>query len=122
MVYQICYGMERPGETLFDIEYYLKYDNICGVEDKKWVVELHSVSFISGAVNFLYDSLNKERRQEFIKDCKELEELRGWLWETHTNTLRTIEEARKDMMGWRKYIEAKLKGFCNKYNLYLNID
>ena len=122
MVYQIYYGMERPGETLFDIEYYLKIDERDPDSDEKWMVELHCISFISGAVNFIFDTLRKERKDEFIKDCKELEDLRGWLWETHRNYPRTLEDAQKDMKDWREYLEMKLRGFCNKYHLYLNID
>ena len=119
MVYQIYYGDKRPGETLFDIEYYLI---VSDKEKDKWMVELHSLSFISGAVHFICNELKPELRDDFIKDCGELEELRGWIWETHRNYPRDMYEASKDQVEWGKHIEERIKSFCNKYGLYLNID
>lgn len=119
MVYQIYYGDKRPGETLFDIEYYIKESD---QEKGKWMVELHSLSFISGAVHFICNELKPELREEFIKDCEELEELRRWIWEMHKNFPRPIQEASKDQNEWNIYIKEKMKTFCNKYGLYLNID
>lgn len=120
MVYQICYNRK----VLFDIDYYLDMDveqNDWG-EPSMWHVELHCTPFISGAVNFICYALNPEMREEFIKDCMEIEELRGWVWETHRNQPRKSEEAKRDMSDWIEYIDAKLRGFCEKYGLYLNID
>lgn len=119
MVYEIYYGDKRPGETLFDIEYYLKINER---ENDKWYVELRSSSFISGAINFICDVLKPELREQFIRDCSELEELRGWIWEKHKNNPRTRQEASKDRDEWGKYVEGKIRSFCNKYGLYLNID
>lgn len=117
MIYQVYYGTERPGVVLFDIEIYMKQ---CG--DSLWCVELHGHSFISGAVDFVLDVLDKSKREEFKNDCKELEELRGWIWERHRNRPRTYNDAKDDMKDWKEYIDAKLRGFCDKYGLYLNTD
>lgn len=122
MVYQIYYGDKRPGETLFDIEYFLTLDESKKDTDEKWYVELHSSSFISGAVHFICDVLKPELREEFIKDCDELEELRGWIWERHNNHLRSIDDAKKDYREWMVYIETKISSFCDKYGLNLNTD
>lgn len=122
MVYQIYYGDKRPGEALFDIEYYLTLDESKKDTDERWYVELHSSSLISGAVHFICDVLKPELREEFIKDCDELEELRGWIWERHRNWLRTLDTAQKDYTEWGKYIKERIDTFCNKYGLYLNVD
>ena len=122
MVYQIYYGDKRPGETLFDIEYYLTLDESKKDTDERWYVELHSSSFISGAVHFICGVLKPELREEFIKDCDELEELRGWIWERHNNRLRTLDTAQKDYAEWGKYIKERIDTFCDKYGLYLNVD
>lgn len=117
MIYQIYYGTERPRKVLFDIEFYL-----CQSRDSLWYVELHSNAFISGALDFILDNLDKTKREDFKKDCDELEELRGWVWETHRNWPRRLEDTQNDKKDWGEYIEAKLSGFCDKYGLYLNID
>lgn len=122
MVYQIYYGDKRPSEVLFDIEYFITHNETKENTDDNWYVELHSLSFISGAINYIRNVLKPELVEDFIKDCGELEELRGWVWETHRNHLRTVKEAESDKIEWGKYIERKIKYFCDKYGLYLNID
>lgn len=122
MVYQIYYGDKRPSEVLFDIEYFITHNETKENTDDNWYVELHSLSFISGAINYIRNVLKPELVEDFIKDCGELEELRGWVWETHRNHLRTVKEAESDKIEWGKYIEGKIKSFCDKYGLYLNID
>lgn len=117
MIYQIYYGTERPRKVLFDIEFYL-----CQSRDSLWYVELHSNAFISGALDFILDNLDRTKREDFKKDCDELEQLRGWVWETHKNWPRRLEDAQNDKKDWGEFIEAKLRGFCDKYGLYLNTD
>jgi hypothetical protein len=122
MVYQIYYGDKRPGETLFDIEYFLTVDESKKDTDEKWYVELHCRPIVSESVNFIRYILRPELVDDFIKDCAELEDLRGWIWEQHRNWLRTMDAAQKDYAEWGKYIREKVDTFCNKYGLYLNID
>lgn len=133
MVYQIYYSDSRPRQILFYIEYYSALDKTARKDNKNcWYVELHSNSFISGAVEFIAQqaifNLNKSNNSllfnfdEFKKDCYEIEELRGWLWETHDNHLRTIEEVNKDKSEWGKYLEGKIHSFADKYGLYVNED
>lgn len=124
MVYQI-YNQDRKN-VLFDIEIYLKeYDgNFYGSdrnEDEKWVVELHSHAFISGAVDFI-KSANNIDFEEFKKDCKELEELRGWLHEQHINSPRSMTEASRDKKEWLKDVANKIEMFAQKYGLSINRD
>ena len=118
MIYQVYYGDKRPGQVLFDIEIYMKPDK----GEDLWHVELHSHSFISGAIDFILDNLDKSKRDEFKKDSEELEELRGWIWERHQNGPRMRHYANSDMRDWTAYVDAKLRGFCDKYGLHLNID
>lgn len=129
MVYQIYYGNNRPRQVLFDIEFYTSLDETepDWNNEKKWYVELHSTSFISGAVDFLSNKLRTKDGmnfdiEEFKKDCYDLEELRGWLWETHNNSLRTIKEVYRDKEEWGKYIKDKIYAFADKYGLNVNED
>ena len=127
MIYQIYYGNSRPRQVLFDIEYYLAL-----VEDDLptkglWYVELHSNSFISGSIDFLWDTFANKggvffSLVEFKKDCHELEELRGWLWESHSNRPRPKDDAIKDEYEWGEYVREKIYSFANKYELNVNKD
>ena len=122
MVYQIYYGDKRPGETLFDIEIYLMYEEYMKDQEDKWMVELHCTPVVSSSVNFVRNVLRPELVDDFIRDCEEIENLRGWIWERHSNKPRTVVEATKDEINWKKYIEGRIKYFCEKYGLYLNVD
>lgn len=121
MVYQIYW--KTRNNTLFDIEIYLEEFNGWSPHldtESKWMVEMHSHSFISGAVDFIKN--NDIDLEEFKKDCDELEELRRWLWETHSNPPRTLKEAHKDKGEWVKHIEDKITPFAEKYGLMINRD
>ena len=88
MVFQIYFG-ERGMEhnVLFDIEVYLKQEERLGGD---WYSEIISRAFGSAFTNYFF-SVNMQELQELIdkgsyisdmvKDAKELEELRGWLYE-----------------------------------------
>ena len=125
MVYQIYYGDSRPGQVLFDIEYYLALvEEDCPTKGL-WYVELHSSSFISGVVDFLFDKFyanNGFNMEEFKKDCYDFEEFRGWLWETHDNHPRPKNDAEKNKREWQKYIDEKITAFADKYGLHINRD
>lgn len=128
MVYQIYYGDDRPRRAMFDIEIYLSLvEEDCATKGL-WYVELHSNSYVSGAVEFLLDKAHHKNFEnnfpffEFKDDCHELEELRGWVWETHYNHPRTMKEASKDKDEWMEYIRKKIHDFAEKYGLYVNED
>lgn len=128
MVYQIYYGDDRPRRVMFDIEVYLAINDRHKDDEDKWYVEMHSSAYISGAVEFLMDKAHHKDFDmnflfyEFRDDCNELEELRGWLWETHNNHPRTMKEASKDKDEWMEYIRKKIYNFAEKYSLYVNED
>lgn len=128
MVYQIYYGDDRPRRVMFDIEVYLAINDSHKDDKDKWYVEMHSSAYISGAVEFLMDKAHHKDFDmnfpfyEFRDDCNKLEELRGWLWETHNNYPRTMKEASKDKDEWMEYIKKKIYDFAEKYGLYVNED
>ena len=125
MVYEIYYGDSRPRNVLFDIEIHLSLvEEDCATKGL-WFVELHSDSFISGATDFLFEKFyhgDGFNIDEFKKDCYDLEELRGWLWETHSNHPRPVELASKDKNEWEEYVREKIYSFANKYKLNINTD
>lgn len=123
MVYQIYYrkGNTRPRRVLFDIEIYLVQNSF---EPDKWYTELHSLSFISGATEFLFDKFNEGNFdiRQFKEDCNVLEELRGYIWEVCNNRPVVEVEAESRMKAEREEIEQKIKFFADKYGLEINID
>ena len=119
MVYQIYYGNRK---TVFDIEYYMSIDENKNDTEEKWYVELHSRPVLSESVQFVRDILKPELVEDFIKDCAELEDLRGWIWEKHRNRDRDIDTAEEDYNTWMVHIEERINSFCDKYGLKLNVD
>lgn len=124
MYYQIYWqGGHLPHNVLFDIEMYISEDTANKGDDYRWFVEIHSDSFADAATAFVlnrrYGEINWD---EFMSDCHDLQELRGWLWETHDNHCRPFNEAYEDLNKWHKVIDNKINVFVNKYGLYLNTD
>lgn len=131
MVFQIYFG-ERGMEhnVLFDIEVYLKQEERQG---GYWHSEIISSAFGSAFTNYFF-SVNMQEIQELInkgsyisdmvKDAKELEELRGWLYERadFSNTpinMTLASERHKKVVA---YVKEKVYAFADKYNLNVNED
>ena len=131
MVFQIYFG-ERGMEhnVLFDIEVYLKQEERLGGD---WQSEIISSAFGSAFTNYFF-SVNMQELQELIdkgsyisdmvKDAKELEELRGWLYEIANffNTpinMNLASERHKKVVA---YVKEKVYAFADKYNLNVNED
>ena len=131
MVFQIYFG-ERGMEhnVLFDIEVYLKKEERLGGD---WYSEIISRAFGSAFTNYFF-SVNMQEIQELIdkgsyisdmvKDAKELEELRGWLYERadFSNTpinMTLASERHKKVVA---YVKEKVYAFADKYNLNVNED
>lgn len=120
MVYKI-YGNKAPySGKMFDIELYLTKNEL---EEDSWYVELHSISFISGSVEYIKKHLSDDKIDDFINDCITAEELRGWLWESEDNYCRTKLEA-EDFMNKeiRPKLETMINKFITKWGLYLATD
>ena len=128
MVFQIYFG-ERGMEynVLFDIEVYLKKEERLGGE---WQSEIHSSAFGSAFANYFF-SVNIQELidkgsyiSDMVKDAKELEELRGWLYEIANffNTpinMTLASERHKKVVA---YVKEKVYAFADKYNLNVNED
>ena len=131
MVFQIYFG-ERGMEhnVLFDIEVYLNKEERLGGD---WYSEIISSAFGSAFTNYFF-SVNMQEIQELInkssyisdmvKDAKELEELRGWLYERadFSNTpinMTLASERHKKVVA---YVKEKVYAFADKYNLNVNED
>ena len=131
MVFQIYFG-ERGMEhnVLFDIEVYLKQEERLGGD---WQSEIISSAFGSAFTNYFF-SVNMQEIQELInkgsyisdivKDAKELEELRGWLYERadFSNTpinMTLASERHKKVVA---YVKEKVYAFADKYNFNVNED
>lgn len=131
MVFQIYFG-ERGMEhnVLFDIEVYLNKEERLGGD---WQSEIISRAFGSAFTNYFF-SVNMQEIQELInkgsyisdmvKDAKELEELRGWLYERadFSNTpinMTLASERHKKVVA---YVKEKVYAFADKYNLNVNED
>lgn len=131
MVFQIYFG-ERGMEhnVLFDIEVYLNKEKQLGGD---WQSEIISSAFGSAFTNYFF-SVNMQEIQELndkgsyisdmVKDAKELEELRGWLYERadFSNTpinMTLASERHKKVVA---YVKEKVYAFADKYNLNVNED
>lgn len=131
MLFQIYFG-ERGMEhnVLFDIEVYLKQEERLGGD---WQSEIISSAFGSAFTNYFF-SVNMQEIQELInkgsyisdivKDAKELEELRGWLYERadFSNTpinMTLASERHKKVVA---YVKEKVYAFADKYNFNVNED
>lgn len=126
MVYQIYFGDRgMKHNVLFDIEVYLTGDGRC-----HWYSEIHSNSFGSAFINYFESDDMKTLLENgvvlsnMIEDSKELEELRGWLYERAdiSNTPLAPPLASKRHEKILAYVKEKVYAFANKYNLYVNVD
>jgi hypothetical protein len=126
MVYQIYFGDRgMKHNVLFDIEVYLTGDGRC-----HWYSEIHSSAFGSAFINYFKSDDMKALLENdvvlsnMIEDSKELEELRGWLYE-RSDTRNTPTEKSLASKRHKKilaYVKEKVYAFADKYNLYVNED
>jgi hypothetical protein len=128
MVFQIYFG-ERGMDhnVLFDIEVYLNKEERLGGD---WYSEIISSAFGSAFTNYFF-SVNIQELidkgsyiSDMVKDAKELEELRGWLYEIANffNTpinMTLASERHKKVVA---YVKEKVYAFADKYNLNVNED
>ena len=128
MVFQIYFG-ERGMEhnVLFDIEVYLKQEDRLGGD---WYSEIISRAFGSAFTNYFF-SVNIQELidkgsyiSDMVKDAKELEELRGWLYEraNFSNTPINMNWASERHKKVIAYVREKVYAFADKYNLNVNED
>ena len=131
MVFQIYFG-ERGMDhnVLFDIEVYLNKEERLGGD---WYSEIISSAFGSAFTNYFFSVKMQEIQElinkgsyisDMVNDAKELEELRGWLYERadFSNTpinMTLASERHKKVVA---YVKEKVYAFADKYNLNVNED
>ena len=128
MLFQIYFG-ERGMEhnVLFDIEVYLNKEERLGGD---WHSEIISSAFGSAFTNYFFsvnlqELINKGSYiSDMVNDAKELEELRGWLYERadFSNTpinMTLASERHKKVVA---YVKEKVYAFADKYNFNVNED
>jgi hypothetical protein len=71
----ILFLRNNKRETIVDIECFVK------TEDQRKFVELHASVIIEPYSKFLLDNLDK--KDQIISDFSNIDELRGWLWESY---------------------------------------
>lgn len=128
MVFQIYFGERGMAHNvLFDIEVYLKQEERLG---GYWYSEIISRAFGSAFTNYFFNVNIQELIDkgsyisDMVKDAKELEELRCWLYEISNffNTpinMTLASERHKKVVA---YVKEKVYAFADKYNLNVNED
>ena len=129
MVYQIYYTPKNApkgnrGYCMFDIEYYLKVAYPRDMKVMFWQSELHCLPCVEGLSYFVRDKSDENFDVgQFVKDATEIQELRGLLWEWNNNKPKPKEEAEEfHYHKFGKELKEKIDKFCEKYDLWLNID
>ncbi len=108
--------------TLFDIEWWITENEI---HRDRWHSELDCVVCVKGLCMFLKDNIGKEGfdLDEFIKNSYEIQELRGWLWERHSNTNIPLDEcSKRHYHTFQPELYKIIDSYCEKYGFYKNID
>ena len=116
--------IEYKEYTLFDIEFYQAKSKT--EKDKDcWYSEISCVVCVIGITHFLKDKLNDPtfNVDEFIKDSEKIQEIRGWLWETHNNKLCDLDtNSQRHYHVFKPELDEIIKSYCEKYGFSINID
>ena len=128
MIYFIQYTLQDNTDVvLFDIEYFMKKEegDLGRWDDKLWYSEIHPLACVDGLTRFLKEKFQEPNfdSEDFIKDAHQIEELRGLLYETYDNRLKTFDDAEQfHNQVFMPKLKQILDDFCNKWGLYLDID
>jgi hypothetical protein len=74
---------------------------------------------------FLKDHMNLDgfNLDEFISDTEVIEEIRGWLWEQHSNKMLNYDECHaRHYLVFLPELKNILGDYVNKYDLYIVTD
>lgn len=107
----ILYIRNKKNETIVDVEL-----SIVPPEEKfnyPAYIELSSSVMVSPYSKLLL-SLTEEDRQQAIDIFDNIQELRGWLWESYFMGRKNDPEEYKTVL---EELRGVLKGVCKKYNL-----
>lgn len=126
-VYYVPKGLEWKKDTrgycLFDIEYYLNKS-----DEERWNSEIHCLPIVDGIAHFVKDIFSEDGEKvfdfdDFLNDAKDIQEIRGLLYERYNNKPKSYTDARQfHYHVFGKVLREKLDDLCKKYKLFLNID
>lgn len=115
--------------TLFDIEWYMALDETKKSNEDRWYSEMDVCVCVRGISKFLRNRLIDEcvyggfDLDEFIEDSEQIQELRGWLWETHDNSLCDMDAcSNRHYHVFQPELYDIIDKYCEKYGFYKNID
>ncbi len=130
MVYDIDFiANDKNRYTLFDIEIWLKprecrYENGGWVKDETWHSELKCSNNVRGIARFVFEQIHDEETlNNFMKDCDNINWLRGYLHEEHTNYWLPMQEA-SNMLYYNHLPDIKkvIFDFADKWHFLINED
>jgi len=96
----------NKNESIVDIECYVK------TEEEQKFVEISSGVIIETYSKFLLDNLDK--KDQIISDFSEIDELRGWLWESYFMGTQNDPEEYDNVL---KIVREGLQKVAKKYDL-----
>lgn len=120
MTIDINYGKH----TVFEIEFWEeKYEQ--AKDENAWYSELDCLLCVEGISYFLRDSIGKNgfNFDEFIEDSKDIQELRGFLWEVNDNKLMPLKySSERHYHFFYPKLKETIYAYCEKYGFSINID
>ena len=130
MTYKIDYETkEGKWKRVFDIEFSLAYSESNRTK-KEWYSEIDVAPCVEGLI-WLARDLDSSKIEEFVRDSAVISELRAELYEggeLWRGLISHNEPTYRDVAEQRHYyelkpiIEKRLREYCEKYNLSLNVD
>ena len=130
MTYKIDYETkEGKWQRVFDIEFSLTYSE-SNRTNKEWYSEIDVAPCVEGLI-WLARDLDSSKIEEFVRDSAVISELRAELYEggeLWRGLISHNEPTYRDVAEQRHYyelkpiIEKRLREYCEKYNLSLNVD
>ena len=130
MTYKIDYETkEGKWQRVFDIEFSLTYSESNRTK-KEWYSEIDVAPCVEGLI-WLARDLDSSKIEEFVRDSAVISELRAELYEggeLWRGLISNNEPTYRDVAEQRHYyelkpiIEKRLREYCEKYNLSLNVD
>ncbi len=102
----ILFLRNNKNRTILDCDVYIKSE-----EERKYI-EISSVVVIKTYSEFLLENI--KRKDEIINDFSELDDLRGWLWESYFMGDENDPEKYNDVI---KILRKRIGDIAIKYNL-----
>ena len=130
MTYKIDYETkEGKWQRVFDIEFSLTYSESNRTK-KEWYSEIDVAPCVEGLI-WLARDLDSSKIEEFVRDSAVISELRaelyegGELWQgliSHNDPTYIDVAEQRHYHELKPIIEKRLREYCEKYNLSLNVD